>query len=73
MHIKVHLFSAQNAAIRELTPPLNVQSDSFKQNYLNDTAYLIKKYVNLEQFNILTAKQSEYFPYETGRCLSQCI
>ena len=40
MHLKVCLFSAQNTAIRELTPPLNVQSDSFKQNYLNDTALI---------------------------------
>ena len=39
----------------------------FKQNYLNDAAYLITKYVNHEQFNILTAKQSQYFPHKTSR------
>ena len=38
--------------IRELTPSLNVQSDSIQaKQYLRDTAYVIMKYVNLSEFS----------------------
>ena len=41
----------------------------FKQNYLNNTAYLITKYVNLEQFNILTVYLNP-FELENGVIMS---